>query len=87
MITHDVVAGMVKLHLNGYVTYDELAMWAANKCHQTDYVEDISDDKSEAMFDLLCRLSNHNQDTKVLKPNELAAFINRLEVKEPSTQS
>lgn len=78
MLTPDVVSGMIKLHLNGYLTYDELVDWAGTKFNHADLIEAASDTNAAEMFDVLSTIML-GSESPALNANELASFVNRLE--------
>lgn len=83
MLTADVVTGMIKLHLSGYVSYDELVGWALDKFTEEDYIEDLDDEQADALFDLLSRIITEDQQKDPLSANDFAYFVNRLDAPRP----
>lgn len=79
LLTSDVVSGMIKLYLHGYVSYDELVGWAVDKFTDVEYIEDTDDDHSDAMFDVLSQITTGEIVENHLDPNDFAHFINRLD--------
>lgn len=84
MLTADVVTGMIKLHLSGYVSYDELVGWALDKFTEEDYIEDLDEEQADAMFDLLSRIVTENEENDPLSANDFAYFIHRLDSPQPT---
>jgi len=79
VLTPDVVSGMIKLHLNGYVSYNELVDWASAKFNHSEFVQAASDDHCDAMFDVLSTIMLGRSGDARLNANELASFVSRLE--------
>lgn len=79
MLTPDVVSGMIKLHLNGYVSYDELVDWASAKFNRDEFIQAAGEDRCEAMFDVLSTIMLGQDGKTHLNANELASFVSRLE--------
>lgn len=84
MLTADVVTGMIKLHLYGYVSYDELVGWALDKFTEEDYIEDLDDEQADVMFDVLSRIVTEDEEGDRLTANDFAYFINRLDSPQPT---
>lgn len=78
MLGSDVVRGMIKLYLNGYLSYDEITDWARNKCRNSELVMGGSDKESDTLFDILSRLM-HGQHGQPLGRDDFYTFLRRLD--------
>jgi len=79
LIGSDLVRGMIKLYLNGYLSYDEISGWAANKCRNTEFIADAGDADSEALFDILSQMMEGRDDGRPLETEDFEGFLERLD--------
>ncbi len=78
MIGSDLVRGMIKLYLNGYLSYDEISGWAANKYKNTEFIADTGDTDSEALFDILSQMMEGREGGQPLDTEDFEEFLERL---------
>lgn len=80
MISSDLVRGMIKLYLNGYLSYDEITSWAKNKYSNTEFIMDGGDDHNDALFDILCLMMDGRNGGQPLDTGDFHIFLDRLEI-------
>jgi hypothetical protein len=78
MIGSDVVRGMIKLYLNGYLSYDEIVGWAMSKYNNSEFVADVGDEHSGSMFDVLSLIMESQAGGQCLDVNDFESFLDRL---------
>ncbi|MBE0467339.1 MAG: hypothetical protein IBX71_08990 [Candidatus Desulforudis sp.] len=79
MIGSDIVRGMIKLYLNGYLSYDEIVDWASRKYNNSEFVVDASDDRSESLFDVLSLMTEGRSTEHRLDVYDFHDFLARLD--------
>lgn len=81
MIGSDLVRGMIKLYLNGYLSYEEISGWAANKHRNTEFVADAGDADSGILFDVLSQMMEGKDGGRRLNTEDFEGFLERLDHK------
>ncbi|MEW6727292.1 hypothetical protein ACP3TJ_12395 [Desulforudis sp. 1088] len=80
MLSPDVVSGMIKLHLMGYLSYDEIVHWADKKFHDLEFIDNTtSDETCDAMFDVLSTIMLGQDEGMRLESRDFEMFLDRLE--------
>lgn len=80
MIGSDVVRGMIKLYLNGYLSYDEIVGWANNKYNNSEFIMDAGEDHNDALFDILSLMMEGRDGGQILENEHFHIFLDRLEI-------
>lgn len=70
---------MIKLYLNGYVSYDEISGWAANKYRNTEFIADAGDADSGVLFDVLSQMMEGKDGGRTLETEDFEDFLERLD--------
>jgi hypothetical protein len=69
---------MIKLHLKGYLSYDEIVDWAASKYNNSEFVAEAGDEQSDFLFDVLSLMTEGRNTERRLDVCDFHDFLARL---------